>query len=582
MTQTREFGLGLLVVCFLLYSPISVGGTDELDGIIPGNWVQVRGQMDEHGVFQARRIELLNPEGDQLLIGTVSAVSPAGELTLLGQSIQVSQKTKYSKVTADNLLGTRVKVEGRYLGPNRFSAWKIKARSPGSDRIAGAISDISPVSDGYSLTIINQKIHLSHVVELEHERPVAEYAIASLNAALPAAGQVQEDKQFGKGLRISDRVLFTAIIDGRYTKEDNYNLKKTNEEDRQDSAASVRGRVVVLPSDNGVSGQLEVRYTRLNRDDEDKGTTTEDDIRLSESFIYFDGLFGTDLDIQAGRINFDDRREWLYDQSLDGLRTFWRVGDWLAELSATTTLSDGSQWDKDTYNYMAYISDIDRNFAAYVIHRDTNQSGANQNITHFGARAFGAWPPKHDSWLEISGIQGEREGIDLGGWGLDIGTTRFIGERWNLTAGWAYGQGDDNTKDGSDNNFRQTGLQDNNGRFGGVTSFRYYGELFDPELANLHIGTLGAGFLFTPKGSIDLVGHYYRQDKAARRIIDSDIDRRPNGIDRELGWEVNAIVGWRPVRAWDFELVLAWFKPGEAFENRDEAWLGKMNLRYRY
>ena len=125
-------------------------------------------------------------------------------------------------------------------------------------------------------------------------------------------------------------------------------------------------------------------------------------------------------------------------------------------------------------------------------------------------------------------------------------------------------------------------MQDNNGKFGGVTSFRYYGELFDPELANLHIGTLGAGFLFTKKGSIDLVGHYYRQDESARKIIDSDIDRKPNGNDRELGWEVDAIVGWRPVRAWDFEFVLGWFKPGEAFAKKDDAWLSKFHIRYRY
>ena len=163
-----------------------------------------------------------------------------------------------------------------------------------------------------------------------------------------------------------------------------------------------------------------------------------------------------------------------------------------------------------------------------------------------------------------------------------MGTTRRIGKRWFLTAGWAYGEGDGDLRDGSDNNFRQTGLQDNNGRFGGVTSFRYYGELVDPELANLHIGTLGLGYRITRRSSLDLVGHYYRQDQPARRLIDSDLDKRANGVDRELGWEVDAILGWRPQRAWDFEVVLAWFSPGEAFENADDAWLSKAQVRYRY
>ena len=142
--------------------------------------------------------------------------------------------------------------------------------------------------------------------------------------------------------------------------------------------------------------------------------------------------------------------------------------------------------------------------------------------------------------------------------------------------------GDGNTGNGTDGNFRQTRLQDNNGKLGGVTSFRYYGELVDPELANLHIGTLGVGFLFTQKGSVDLLAHYYLQDKAVRKIIDSDIDQKPNGIDRELGWEVDAVIGWRPVRSLDFEFVLGWFKPGKAFRQRDDAWVSKLQIRYRY
>ncbi len=303
--------------------------------------------------------------------------------------------------------------------------------------------------------------------------------------------------------------------------------------------------------------------------------------RLGESWVYLDDLFEVDFDIQAGRMDFDDRREWLYDQNLDGIRVYWTVGSWLAELSATTTLSDGKLRDENTNNYIAYVTDIDRRFAAYIIHRDSDFL-ITEKKTHMGVRAFGNWPPKHESWLEISRMSGSRGSTNLRGWGLDIGTTRAIGKRWYITAGWAYGQGDENTGDGTDSTFRQTRLQDNNGKFGGVTSFRYYGELIDPELANLHIGTLGIGYLFTEKGSIDLIGHYYRQDKATRRILDSDIDQRPNGIDRELGWELDAVVGWRPVRAWDFEFVLGWFRPGKAFPIRDDAWVTKLQVRYRY
>ena len=168
------------------------------------------------------------------------------------------------------------------------------------------------------------------------------------------------------------------------------------------------------------------------------------------------------------------------------------------------------------------------------------------------------------------------------GWAIDVGSTWYIGDRWYLTGAWAFGSGDDDTRDGSDNNFRQTGLQDNNAKFGGVTSFRYYGELVDPELANLHIGTLGIGYRFNKTSSLDILGHYYRQDEAARKLIGFDLDKKANGIDRELGWEVDAILGWRPSPAWDLELVYGWFKPGEAFEDASDASLGKVQVRFRY
>ena len=70
-----------------------------------------------------------------------------------------------------------------------------------------------------------------------------------------------------------------------------------------------------------------------------------------------------------------------------------------------------------------------------------------------------------------------------------------------------------------DHAFRQTGIQDNNDKFGGVTSFKYYGELLEPELSNLHILTAGIGRRFGRRMSLDLIYHNYRQDEA---LYDTD------------------------------------------------------------
>lgn len=569
----------LLPLCLVASFPAIA---NEMNDIVPGHWLELRGKLDEQGVFIVARADLVEPETDEVLIGTISEVTGADEFILLGQAIQISQKTRFSKVDASNLLDKRVKVEGHYRGQKRFSARKISNRGDGRDRIVGLVSDIKSTSEGYLVTIMNHSVRVPGDVELRHDKPIPEYGVANLNIALPQGKRVSEDDQFGDGIRINDRLRFTTLTEARFKGEDNYDLDDRRERDREDTAVSVRGRFILAPGEHGISGQLEARYTQVWVNDDVLGRFDLDDTRLGESFIYLDDPFRVDFDIQAGRMDFDDRREWLYDQNLDGVRAYWNIAGWLAELSVTTTLSDGKLRDENTNNYVAYVSNIDRRFAAYAIYRDTNFNGLREKVTHFGVRSFLEWPPKHDSWLELAYIDGTRNETKLGAWGLDLGTTRFIGERWYLTASWAFGQGDPKTGNGTDGNFRQTRLQDNNGKFGGVTSFRYYGELVDPELANMHIATLGIGFLFTERGSIDLVGHYYLQDKAVRRIIDSDIDQKPNGIDRELGWEIDAVIGWRPVRAWDFELVLGRFKPGKAFRVRDDAWVTKLQIRYRY
>ena len=42
-------------------------------------------------------------------------------------------------------------------------------------------------------------------------------------------------------------------------------------------------------------------------------------------------------------------------------------------------------------------------------------------------------------------------------------------------------------------------MQRNRGKFNGVVSFRYYGEVLDPELTNLRILTLGIGLPQVPQ-----------------------------------------------------------------------------------
>lgn len=67
------------------------------------------------------------------------------------------------------------------------------------------------------------------------------------------------------------------------------------------------------------------------------------------------------------------------------------------------------------------------------------------------------------------------------------------------------------------------------------------------------------------------------------RLRDSNLDRRPNGIDTYLGDEIDLVWGSRWNRSWSMEIVLSTFLPGSAFDlDDDPAHYGKFQLRYRF
>lgn len=113
----------------------------------------------------------------------------------------------------------------------------------------------------------------------------------------------------------------------------------------------------------------------------------------------------------------------------------------------------------------------------------------------------------------------------------------------DATLGFAFGSGDSDPDTDVDRNFRQTGLHDNSGKFNGNTKFKYYGEVFDPELSNMMIWTAGAGIRPSKNTSLDVVYHHYSQVDRSDELRDVDIDPDPTGKSRDLGHAVDLIVG---------------------------------------
>lgn len=320
------------------------------------------------------------------------------------------------------------------------------------------------------------------------------------------------------------------------------------------------------------------------------------DEELNLKQLYFD-LEDQPFDkirLRLGRQEFEDEREWLYDQELDGLRLFYEQDKWSAELSASRlalakeNLLKNDDYDEHLNFYMAYGSyqpNTRHEFNAYTILIDERAKSADEQVL-LGLRSRGTLANALDYWAELATVRGQDEGVDLRGYGLDLGATYRFATAFSpsLSLGYAFGSGDSSPEDSRDRSFRQTGIHDNTGSFNGVEDFQLYGEVLDPELSNIHIFTAGLGMRPTEKSSLDLVYHHYRQDEATEgKLRNAWIREETLGESRDLGQGLDIILGYREVRNLQLYASYGLFFPGEAFaDSADTAHTFQVGFEYEF
>jgi alginate production protein len=312
---------------------------------------------------------------------------------------------------------------------------------------------------------------------------------------------------------------------------------------------------------------------------------------LKHAYLLFRDLAADRLSLQIGRQRFNDDREWLYDEELDAIRAFSRWKDFTVQFS----VSRNGLFRKDLFdeggkelinNYLLhgrYQLSEEVAVAAYGFLRD-DRSAERERPMFFGLQSSGDVSDHLEYWLELAHVRGRDGSRKIRGWGVDVGFTHEFGLplKPSITLGYALGTGDGDPNDRVDRSFRQTGLQENEARFNGVTRFKYYGELFDPELSNLQIFTAGIGIRPTRKSSVDLVYHDYLQHKASRRIRGSQINADPSGRSKRLGGEIDLIAGYEEIENLDLKLVLGYFIPGRAFPKADNAFFTGLEIEWNF
>ncbi|MGH7151388.1 MAG: alginate export family protein, partial [Planctomycetota bacterium] len=402
-------------------------------------------------------------------------------------------------------------------------------------------------------------------------------------------------------------------------REGEFDLDSDEEDAQRSETLRIRLEATARPSARVflVAGLEQERewVTELGDPDETRRRTN-----LKETFVFLRDLPARGLDLEAGRIHLKDDRQWLYDRDLDGLRISCdRVG-WHAEASLTTVAFGGRETrkrfvprppgtptdevdetdgerDEEATNATAVLT---REFpgrnevSAFFVGRfDRGREDDSPSFAGIQARLRSV--EQIEAWVDLAGVWGTDRDERIRGYGFDVGATWELPlplEPW-LTAAYALGSGGDDDPTDGNSDFRQTGFQDNTDRWGGVTTFNYYGELLDPELSNLSVATVGLGFRPGRRTSLDFVLHRYTQPRPAPflRDVESDgdllpgvqVEADPDGVHHELGWEVDAILGWRELRNLDVEAVFGRFEPGEALSMADRAaTFLKFEVRFKF
>jgi alginate production protein len=362
-----------------------------------------------------------------------------------------------------------------------------------------------------------------------------------------------------------------------------------------------------------VKGLYETRRTQGS------AATRNKALERGQTWVQWSQLGGTPWALQAGRVALLDRRSWWWDDDLDALRLTYRSEVLRLDTGVARELARKSSADS---SIAADARGVTRWFgqarlehrprhaleAFWLVARDSSSQPAAGTVfaseddtdpsdlkgQWFGLRASGDWreagAPRLLYWADAAMLRGreiatafdeDASGNPLAagsalrrvrGHALDVGVSAIFDAplRPSVTLGHARGSGGERSAS-LDANFRQTGLQENKARLAGVKRWQIYGQLLQPELSNLRVGTVATGIRVLGNSSIELIAHRYRQDVASTELPGARLAAEPSGASRDIGRELDLVIA---VREWPLiEFTFAWahFKPGAAFVERDAA-----------
>jgi alginate production protein len=568
MTGTMVRWSARILLALFLLPGAAVARAGASQQIRVGSWVSVKGDFVERGVFVAREVTLTD-ERDASLKGPLDGFrADTGELRFGPVVLRADEGTRLQDLGGAMLMpedvpaGRRAKLsvaleQGGELRVRRVMM--LEGSAPGR-KIRGPVGKV-----------------------LEENRRRIRFMLLGVEVEAPAPSRrsVQrpstlddEDRRPAKGLSLGALGRLSGEV--RFDYRDERNLDLSDDLDGEFTVRGARSELELTPpSTEHISGMFQIKAAHREKRRDDGEKDQRDEFTLGQAFVTFSGILSRYGSLQAGRSLFDDERDWLFRRDLDAVRVFFDFPRFRTELSVSRELLDPQEDQEDITNTLlslSYFPGMGNVLSAYFFDRSDGfrePDGERRDFSpsYLGIRGYRRG--KHLSyWLEAVRVRGSVEGTEIKGKAIDLGVSWTLPFTWEptLTLGYAMGTGDDDPFDDIDHTFRQTGLQRNNGKWNGVTNFKYYGEALEPELANLRIETYGLGIRPFRRTSIDLIFHRYELDEPASSLVDAAVDdRRLNFLDTDVGKEWDLVIGFEAIPHLELEVDLGYFKAGDAF-----------------
>jgi hypothetical protein len=540
-----------------------------------------------------------------LIEGRIKALDTATRTVHIGPiRVAWEDATQFRGISVEDMApGRWIEVTGNLTEPRHLMATAIEVapHQPNLLQIIGTVTAAEPLPDGsVRMTVLGVPAVVPKGLytpatgltrRLDERRPEEQLTITLFDKPLTIGGELGNTSKYRKDFELEDEA-----------EDDLFRL----EQELQLEFFYRLAANVALFLEGKVSYQADL-YA------EDGDRELERELARGETWLYVGNLLESGLSVQIGRQSFEETREWWWDEDLDALRLhydrrFLHVELGIAqEVAPVSTAEDRVDPEDDDVlrllghvawswarrqrleGFFLYQRDRSSRQSVGQLVPDDRQDPSDADLAWFGVRALGRLKfdriGRFDYWLDSAGVVGnevlfdfedtdggpqsvsERRKHNVIGWAIDLGISWQTKLPWRptLTLAYAVGSGDGQPGEGTDRAFRQTGLQNNNGRFRGVDRFRYYGELLRPELSNLQIWTVALGFRFLQSSSVEFLYHLYWQVEPAPFLRDTRLRTDPQGERRTIGQEWDVVIGIEEWEHIEIELIGAAFRAGSAY-----------------